>query len=165
LINYLEVVEELHIADTGIYGLTEIQKEILIEMADNNQTNAAAYSRNILVHLGEYDYSEPVLMPDDGMKSNSINETKKVAPKSFSKVNIYPNPADEYIVIDLLIGNVEGARVDIYDIQGRQIKTFNIDGQKQQQILSVKDIPTGVYLIRTYCGGKTIGVEKATIKR
>jgi hypothetical protein len=33
-------------------------------------------------------------------------------------VKIYPNPAQDYIIVELLTGNVNGANITIYDSKG-----------------------------------------------
>jgi hypothetical protein len=60
-------------------------------------------------------------------------------------VKIYPNPAQDRLHFEQVIGN---AWVEILDLKGKLIKKQHIN--TQQNIISVKDIPQGMYLYRIY---------------
>ncbi len=59
------------------------------------------------------------------------------------KVSIYPNPASDFINIqdkDDVVGNVL-----VYNLAGRKIKSFSVDGN---QLLNIMDLPKGMYLVQ-----------------
>lgn len=59
------------------------------------------------------------------------------------KISLFPNPATDYINVqdkDNVVGNVV-----VYNLAGRKIKSFAIDGN---QLLNIMDLPKGMYLIQ-----------------
>ena len=77
--------------------------------------------------------------------------------------NIYPNPALDYIIIELNTGNASGAVINLFDSLGKQFRSVNIPAQQQHYVLSLKDIPTGMYIIKVDCGGKNLGSKKFNV--
>jgi hypothetical protein len=72
---------------------------------------------------------------------------------------IYPNPAEEYITIEFLKGKAE--RVEIFDIHGRKVKTFQVKFRSQFQT-DVSSLPKGLYLVRVY-GDGFVEMEKLVV--
>jgi len=63
-----------------------------------------------------------------------------------SNLNIYPNPAKEYIVFDLT-NNSSPAIVEIFGIQGKKMFEHKISGDNR---LFISYLPKGIYLYRLY---------------
>lgn len=58
--------------------------------------------------------------------------------------NIYPNPADNFIVLQ----NAKvGDKVDLFDVVGKKVKSFNVESESQQ--MDISDLKTGVYFARS----------------
>ena len=58
--------------------------------------------------------------------------------------NIYPNPADNYIVLQ----NAKvGDKVDLFDVVGKKVKSFNVESEIQQ--MDISELKTGVYFARS----------------
>ena len=75
---------------------------------------------------------------------------KKPAIESFSFNNIYPNPFNDHTMIDILSNNYGLIRLNIYDIQGRLVKTILHDNTKKNANkirLSLTGISSGNYII------------------
>ncbi len=71
-------------------------------------------------------------------------------------INIFPNPTNNISV--LRINNLkEKAIVSIYDLQGRQIKTYDIEANQQELTLNLKDYSSGMYYVKL----KTRTINKA----
>ena len=66
-------------------------------------------------------------------------------------MNLYPNPATEYVVLDLSTGEEMDGSVMITDMLGRQCLQQKAEGTKCQ--ISVSDLPVGMYFL-TYTDGK-----------
>lgn len=72
-----------------------------------------------------------------------------------NKVSIYPNPATQFITID---GVDENANVDIYDISGKNVKSFMIKSKSQQ--MDISDLVNGVYLARLNNNQTSLFIKK-----
>jgi hypothetical protein len=58
--------------------------------------------------------------------------------------NIYPNPADNFIVLqNAKVGN----KVDLFDVVGKKVKSFNIESESQQ--MDISELIKGVYFVRS----------------
>ncbi len=64
--------------------------------------------------------------------------------KNNTKINTYPNPGHDYLYIEIP-GNNGKARIDIYDISGKQIKSTSLS---KSGYLNINDIPKGMYIFK-----------------
>ena len=163
---FINILDELHLADSSIYGMTDVQKATLYDLADYSQNIAGAYARGILIETDEYEYTEPIILPDAGLKSgNIVFDLPNIDNFVPEHVNIYPNPALDYIIIELNTGNATGAVVSLFDNQGRPVRNVNIPAQQQQYVLGLKGVQAGMYVLKVDCNGKNIGSKKFSIVR
>ena len=81
------------------------------------------------------------------------------------QVNCYPNPASEYVIIEILSINEKGAMINMYDIHSKLILTSHVSQFKQQHMISLKEFEKGVYIIQILYNGEEIGKEKLIITR
>lgn len=72
-----------------------------------------------------------------GIKENQLTDRSIV---------IHPNPAGNYVTISNS-QNIELDRAYIYDITGRQIKTFSLQDMGIEKILDISELTTANYLI------------------
>lgn len=62
-------------------------------------------------------------------------------------INIFPNPTNNISV--LRINNLkEKAIVSIYDLQGRQINTYDVESNQKELTLNMKDYSPGIYYVK-----------------
>jgi len=163
--DYVVVLNELNEADTNFYGLTEQQKNLLIGLADYADNRVGSYARNVLISLGEYNYNEPILLPEEGLKSSSAIQITEPVLNSYPKVKLYPNPAKGYVIVEMLTGNISGAEISLFDNLGKLVKRQIIPVREQQNVVSLKGIRTGIYILQVRYEGKVLDTEKLTIKR
>ena len=137
------------------------RKSTLYQLADNTRNIAGAYARNILIETDGYEYTEPIILPEEGLKSGSfvfdLPDAKTFKPEY---VKLYPNPARDYIIVELMTGNVNGATVQMFDMQGKPVKNAEIPGQKQHYVLPIKELQTGIYYLKVEMNGKTLENKK-----
>lgn len=76
-----------------------------------------------------------------------------------SQINIYPNPADDMIYINP--NNQPIDQVNIYDLQGREIKQFSLTGQTS---LDVSDLQSGIYFLNILSQGQIVTYQKIIIE-
>jgi len=83
-----------------------------------------------------------------------------------SSLFIYPNPANEKIVIFYEQERKSNTNINIYDMLGISIKNVfsgDIEKGKYQYSVNTKDIPVGIYFVRVEGNNKTI-VKKLVIE-
>lgn len=80
-------------------------------------------------------------------------------------LNVFPNPADNYIVVDY---NVEGHNgivlLSIIDLNGKPVFAEVQNAKRNQKVISTTDWKSGVYLVTVSVNGSTIKSKKLTIK-
>ncbi|MFK8038288.1 MAG: T9SS type A sorting domain-containing protein [Crocinitomicaceae bacterium] len=77
--------------------------------------------------------------------------------KALNDVNIYPNPADTYLIIDLsklTIGSYELAKFTLSDVSGRLVLQSKIDQTKTN--IDCKDFSKGVYFLSVNVDGQLL---------
>ena len=62
------------------------------------------------------------------------------------KVNVYPNPANSYTVLEVH-GLKEETSIYLFDIQGRKIKEYSMKAGQEILRIDLGDLPKGVYTI------------------
>jgi hypothetical protein len=99
------------------------------------------------------------LLPEEGLKSSRAFEMTEAVIKTYPKVKLYPNPARDFAIVELLTGNATGSEISLYDNLGRLVLRRNMPAREQQYVLPIKEIDTGVYIVNVKCNGKTIGSD------
>ena len=88
-------------------------------------------------------------------KSNIVNNNEPdvsiMEEQANWSVSLYPNPANEYVLLDFQ-GGVSVVSVVVVDIQGRILYSGNVEGQSAS--LDIKNYQSGVYFIRVSQGDK-----------
>lgn len=67
--------------------------------------------------------------------------------------SIYPNPTRDFINVAFgMLSFSQGARIELYDLQGRKLKETPITHLQATYVFSTDDLPAGQYLIRVISG-------------
>jgi hypothetical protein len=158
---FFDVMYDLYQSGDGFDSITADQNALLYDLADNSVNFAGAYARCILKQTYDYPYKELVLLPEEGLKSSNIVFDLPIS-ETFSPeyVKLYPNPANDYFIVEFLTGNVNGATISIFDSRGLPVKNITIPGKQQHCVVNIKDLPTGVYLIKVNMDGRTLASVK-----
>ncbi|NOY96967.1 MAG: T9SS type A sorting domain-containing protein [Chlorobi bacterium] len=161
---FINVLYGLDQAGTGLEGLTTAQNTSLLQLADNVQNYAGSYARNILIGTDNYPYTEPIILPGDGLKSGSITFDLPVS-KDYRPeyINIYPNPAMDYIIVELNKTNLNGVNLSLYDNGGKLVKQTVVPARIQDYVIGLKGMKPGIYIIKADMDGKDIGGKKFSI--
>ncbi|MFW5762348.1 MAG: T9SS type A sorting domain-containing protein, partial [Cyclobacteriaceae bacterium] len=139
-----------------------LQLETLLERDDYFP---GAYARDILFAAGFIDYEEPIIIPE-AFKSSEFVENEPF--NSFDKpeiLNVFPNPADDYIVVDYNADGHNGiVLLSIIDLNGKPVFAEVQNMQRNQKVISTQDWKSGIYLVTVSVNGSTIKSRKLTIK-
>ena len=67
---------------------------------------------------------------------------------------VYPNPAND--IVNIILGSsIIAESINIYDLSGRLLEQFNINGKKELQI-NVSSYPKGTYLMTIHSNNGTL---------
>jgi hypothetical protein len=86
------------------------------------------------------------------------NSVTNVQPLSLDPaIRIYPNPANDYLLVASANGTMGEGAACIYDIAGKlvQKQNLNFSGAAQEQAVFVGALDKGVYFIRVETAGGT----------
>jgi len=82
-----------------------------------------------------------------------IANVNSTASKSIYPIKIYPNPVRDQIHIEYPDVNISEVDVDLYDLNGRQVKV-NVQRKEQIMVMDVSEIYNGLYILKLNHGGK-----------
>jgi hypothetical protein len=138
----------------------------LESLADDEENYPGACARNILLAAGLIEYEEPIILPEDELKSSEavdLHYKKDLSKPEILKV--FPNPASNYIIVEY---NTEGLNGDVSisfnDITGKSVFISNYSNKCDQVVLNTQNILSGVYYICLLVNKKVVRSEKITIK-
>lgn len=79
-------------------------------------------------------------------------------------IRVYPNPANDFVMIDLkdIPGSIDG--IVLTDLQGRRLKTINDTMADRVIQWSIEDIPSGIYFVRVLTNDGILN-KKITVQR
>ena len=70
-----------------------------------------------------------------------------VVPVANPEIKFYPNPANEYITVELAEVN-RSAQVEVYNIIGKKLKSFVVNEVGTSFNIELSDLPKGAYFLR-----------------
>lgn len=79
------------------------------------------------------------------------------------KVAIYPNPADEFIAVQIPGLLRQKVQLRLYDLSGKLQQTADIESGSTLSYLDVRTLYPGVYLVAVYAEGREVAVKKVVI--
>jgi photosystem II stability/assembly factor-like uncharacterized protein len=167
LASYYDLLSVLKTEERTPFEMTEAEISSLTSLYENSTNKAAVYARNILLYAGIIEYEAPVILPDMSMKSSLIDwqATPQAANTPKAQLNIYPNPAREYIVLDYdITGDFQKASILIYQsAKGNLIKQQELFGSQNAVVIDIANLLSGVYLATLQIDGYAIETVKFTI--
>lgn len=92
-----------------------------------------------------------------GCDQSCFGFQESISEYSYSYMNLYPNPATQYVVLDLSTGEEMDGMVVITDMLGVQCLQQRAEGANIH--INVADLPTGMYFL-TYSDGKRTVTRK-----
>ncbi|MFK8004721.1 MAG: T9SS type A sorting domain-containing protein [Saprospiraceae bacterium] len=99
------------------------------------------------LQVDNFDYAQSLSVAPTSIKNNFATET----------ILVSPNPVDDELRIDLGTKFEAGNILEVFDINGKQLRTENINSNLIQT--SVVDFETGVYFVRIRQGDKVLNAK------
>jgi hypothetical protein len=133
-------------------------------------SDIAGTSRDTLPDIGAYEY------PDGGYKIlvpqyDKDDDNKPTKPLVAEITAVVPNPFNSTVTIRYYIESEGNVKIPIYSSAGRQLNTLvnkrhaagSYETMWDARDKRGKQVPTGVYLIRTVHDGKVIDMKSVTL--
>ena len=77
---------------------------------------------------------------------------------------MYPNPAKDLIIIDYTLSDDSDIRfVEIYDLQGKIVKSINLNKNKDIVSIDISQLLNGDYLIYVCCSKSNKYVKQISV--
>lgn len=143
---------------------TELMSSEIAELeflAEGNDL-VASCSRSILIANGLLEYSEPILLPNEMFKSTKVTRNNDLV--NNGQLNIYPNPASEWVTVDydLQVSGSTFAVLEIVDATGRVVKTIRLKGNKNSLVVDLTSLQRGFYFCNLLTDKNRISSKKFT---
>jgi hypothetical protein len=115
-------------------------------------------------------YYEPNCQCSEGVSQLTHPAAKPVAMPSLATSQSpglgepHPNPASETVTFSCqLPANSTAARLEIWDMTGRVVQVQNLDATASEAVVSVRELPTGVYTVRLITAASQVTVRKLAV--
>jgi hypothetical protein len=147
--------------NNSIAGIDSIQTQTLLNIMNNSNGLIATYARNILSSNGIVVYHEPYIFPNDSLKSSKIRHRISNEKYEADMMKIYPNPAKDYIIVEYTLNeSPDNAKVELYDITGKNLKKLNLKNTHDWLVVPLQNLPGGPYICCLRTGNKTVDSVK-----
>jgi hypothetical protein len=144
--DYFAIRESIFLDSTTIYNLDSTQIATLEAYASSNNYRGAILARNILCFL--YNICiEDVPAPPKILRVGSNTNSNKNSTPYIASVKVMPNPANSYasFIWDMK-SYTKPANLFIYDQNGKEVLSKQIETQQGQWIWDLRNISSGVYV-------------------
>lgn len=161
-LDYFDVIKQLKYDSLNILDLESTQITCLFNLSENSAALTEAYARNILTDAGLMNYDETVIFPDAHKSAKADNyDDVKITDENKSFLTAFPNPAKNFVILKYKLDTeTVSANIKIYDVNGKFIKSININDMQNQIIISTKSFNPGIYFIVL----QTSNNQKETVK-
>ena len=98
---------------------------------------------------------------DIGVINTSINEYNTI-----NSVSLYPNPANDYVNVNIISPVSTNAIINISNILGQQVYSESINVKAGNNIvqINVNNLPTGMYMFSLLSDGNVLKTQKLIIE-
>ena len=146
------------------YNIDEQYKNQLLNLANSGKSKYAAYARTVLYNIDmNYSYYEPIY--DNNVSSSRIakpvdDDMKK---ETESALHIYPNPATNYIIVELKNVSDTKLNYEIISSDGRLMVSDLLNLTSNIALIDVSNIPSASYHLIIYSNKQKLYTEKIQI--
>ncbi len=164
-VQILNLYKTLFNENREITELTNTEKDMLFNFANNSSGEASSLARGILTAY----YNTPFI---DCFELNEQSALKKgsVNPSTLAKVygmeiSVKPNPASTRAAFDYKLPDGEtSAILTITEPNGKVIETINLTGNRGQKLWDTRQLSAGTYFYQMSCNGKSLSGKLVVAK-
>ncbi len=164
MVDYYNWLTSVKQSQGNILNPSASQRQQLWNMAMADSSKAGVYARNLLVALGDTAYHEPIILPDLYKSTQALaNFDELLNVEGPSLLNVFPNPASGYVILEYKLESDAKASVTVSDLRGTTIETRNTTGRQDQLTMITRDWVPGVYVASLKVNGKLTESIKFTV--
>ena len=164
--DYTDILFNPDTSGTLIFYMDSLQKINLYAILDNSNGILKAFARNILMINDSLDYSEPIILPQPGLKSGKVRVWPLKNTYSTNSLKIYPNPANNILIIECRSSfYAPNAVIKILNMEGIILQNISVNRQDDYMVIPLSDFKSGLYLCKLEINGKTIDTKKFIVTR
>ena len=143
-----------------------VQTAALEQLVGNGVYFSNAWSRNILIACGLLNYDEPIVFTNQ-VKSSRRDQYHWLSSGSNTlKFRVYPNPVKEFFIVEYRKNDpMDKAKIEIFDINGKDIRSVPLLKNDNLQVISALGLSSGTYLIQLNVNGKVKESRKIFVVR
>ena len=97
------------------------------------------------------------------MRIKNNDQPPSITTNTPFEISVYPNPNNGDMTISYFIPQNKKAELAIYDMSGRQVKSYFLTGERNQLSISEKDLQEGIYFYNVVSNGKLIKQDKIVV--
>ena len=137
----------------------------LYEIINHSPNKATGMARLLLLQAdSSYIYDEPVEIPN-AENNNKSAVSKKPYVRSIEKLEVYPNPATDFITLSYSTNeSINNSQMVVIDGQGKTVYNKTLTKQKDDILIVLKDFAKGSYIAAIINHKKTIKSCKFVIR-
>lgn len=107
----------------------------------------------------------PVAEPARMVENTLPGGDKLFSNEKITVSNLYPNPANDYAVVDYaFLAPMGEAKISLYSALGAPVGEYRLDRNERRQRIMTADIPNGVYLYQLSLEGRTVVTKKLLVR-
>ena len=157
-ISFFNVKNQVVTDSSGIYFLTETQKNTLENIAINDPDMPGVFARNMLLASNNLQYEEPVFLPDSSLKSSKTGKyrgTKSYFDKEISYLKVFPNPAKDFFIAEYHLPTyAQSTILLIADESGKKLRYIPLNTIDDQRVIQTTGLTAGVYHVSLIINGE-----------
>jgi hypothetical protein len=162
-IDYFGILEQIEDNHWRACDLDSSSVEELFNLMEDGNADLIAHARGLLVKGGFLKYIETVNLPDytksSGLDYYAEGKLDKNPQKDY--LRLFPNPAGDYVIAYYRVElKFQSGMISIHDLKGNLIRKYMINPGENQMVLSLKDLPNGIYIIGLIANGHLIESDK-----
>ncbi len=162
-----EIVKKVATDTLAVLNIDSTDVQTLLFISNSDQGQVSAFARNLLLAAEKITYTEPILLPESGLKSSKRDKYRGVIFHfEGNLLKVYPNPANTHFIVEYHLQDISaGCNIEITDILGRTLLIVPITLRDDQKVIPVVDLSQGVYIVTLNTKGKALQQAKVTLTR
>ena len=149
-VEFFGLMKQLSVQNKPIFDASQEQLEILENLVLFSKEPLKSYARNILIANMSCVYKEPILLPDFTKAGKTFKKRSFSKPNQESYFTIYPNPAQNYIVINYNLHFDNAKFTDYYIVTtnnlAKQVDKVILNKDKEQILINIENYNTGTHI-------------------
>ncbi|MFZ4521087.1 MAG: T9SS type A sorting domain-containing protein [Bacteroidales bacterium] len=166
-VDLFAILKKVETDSSSVLNIDSTDIQTLVSVYTSNQGQVSAFARNLLLAAEKTVYTEPIFLPESGLKSSKRGKYR--GDKTHFEANllkVYPNPAKTHFVVEYHLNEIaEGCCIEITNILGKKLKRIPLTQKNDQKLIPVDGMGQGVYLVTLKNHGKSVQEAKITLIR